>query len=122
MKTKLFKQTFHDKAGHFFRLSLPVAQFESSERWETAEDAALRCDLFKLLLVRRYSLAGNTMFPSLPPERFSDLLAEAGVDRTSTDSLFDALPQSCSDFLQDGGHEELLKHNSNKSAMRRVIS
>lgn len=122
MTKKLFRQVHKSPEGFFFRLTLPVAHFECEERYETAEDSALRCDLFKLYLVRTFKLTGNTMFPSLPPERFSALLAEAGIDRTSSQSLLDALPQSCRDFLLDGGHDELTKNRAGFQDMNRVIS
>lgn len=118
---KLFKQVFKDAAGYFFRLTLPVAQFTSAERYETAEDAALRCDLFKLYLVGKYQLKRSPVFPSLPPSRLSVLLSEAGID-ASPSCLFDALPQSCRDFLLDGGTEALEAHVANRAAMHRVIS
>lgn len=122
MKTKSFKQVYHKPGGHFFRITLPVAVFSAEEQYETAEDAAFRCDLFKLFLVRKYKLSGNVMWPSLPPERFSALLAEAGIDRTSPQSLFDALPTSCKDFMLDGGHGELAKYRDELVKMQRVIS
>lgn len=122
MKTKSFKQVYHKPGGYFFRITLPVAVFSAEEQYETAEDAALRCDLFKLYLVRQFKLGGNVFWPSLHPGRFSELLAEAGIDRTSPKSLFDALPTSCKDFLLDGGHGELTKHRDERSKMQRVIS
>lgn len=122
MKTKIYKQVFQKTGGFHFRITLPVAAFSAEELYPTAEDAALRCDLFKLYLVRKYSLSGNVFWPSLPPDKFSALLAEAGVDRTSPQSLFDALPQSCKDFLLDGGTEALTEYKANLATMQRVIS
>lgn len=118
---KLYKHVHQAPTGYFFRLTLPVAKVTAEERWADPQDAAFACDVFKLYLVKKYQLAGNTMWPSLPPVVFTAMLNDLGADRTSTDSLFDALSQSCRDFLLNSGTEELEQYVSARSTMQRVI-
>lgn len=113
---KLYRQTYKTETGYTFRISLPGHKFTCLETFDTQEDASFAADLFKLLLVKRYRLNGNTMWPSLPAEVFSRLLAETGIDKSSTDDLFSALSASCKDYLLDGGHETLSEFASFQGA------
>lgn len=119
---KQYKQVHQAARGYFFRITLPVAKFQCEERWDHAMDAAFFADVFKHFLVKKYRLTGNTMWPSLPPDIFAKMAAEVGLDRASLDSLTDALPSSCREFLLNGGNEELEKHRDEQRAMRRVVS
>lgn len=115
---KLYRQTHRVGTGYTFRISLPGCKFACLETFDTAEDAAFAADVFKTVLVRKYRLSGNTMWPSLSPEVFSRLIAEVGIDKTKTDDFYTALSQSCRDYLLDGGNQMLLEFMKAQDAIK----
>lgn len=96
-----------------FRLNLPGHRFLSRERFETAEDAAFYADAFKSHIASSYRLTGPTLSRSLDPARFSELLAEVGADPADLKPL---LPESCREYLMDGGHEMLTAYARARTA------
>lgn len=104
---KEFRQVFRMGRGFVFRLALPNCRFVSTEICDTAEDAAFRADLFKRYVTLMYSLTGATLVPSLSPVRFRELMGEAGINPESASDILIALPASCRDYLENGGHETL---------------
>lgn len=104
---KQFRQVFTMGPEYVFRIALPGCRFVSLERFPSAEAAAFRADLFKTYLVAKYSLDGKTMWMSMAPSAFAALLGEAGVNPKNLEDIHYALPQSCKDYLLDGGHETL---------------
>lgn len=115
---KLFKHTIKTGFGYAFRISLPGHKFTCLETFEAEEDAAFAADVFKLVLVRKYGLTGNTMWRSLSPVVFSRLLGEVGIDEAKIDDLYFALPASCKDYLLDGGNQMLLEFSKAQEAKK----
>lgn len=92
---------------YVFRIALPGCKFVSQERYSSAEECAFRADLFKTFLTAKFGLEGNTMWMSMAPSAFALMLGDAGVNPKNLEDLHYILPQSCKDYLLDGGHETL---------------
>lgn len=116
---KLYRQ-IHPVGNRFtFSITLPgFPKFRPEESFETAADAAFYCDVFKLLLVTRYKLTGNTMWNSLTPDAFKTAAYDIGLNLKDPKEVFEALPTSCQNFLLDGGHETLTEFMTNQALIR----
>lgn len=103
---KEHRHVFKMGPRYVFRLALPACRFVS-QSFDTAEDAAFFCDVFKLYLASTYRLTGLTMTRSLAPSRFSVLLGLAGGDAAN---LREVLPPCCIEYLELSGHETLTEY------------
>lgn len=112
---KLFRQIYSAGRGFVFRIALPGHRFISEEVYDTAEEAAFRCDVFKSYLVSTYGLTGNTMWRSLVPSRYLALLAEAGATPADVSVM---LPFSCREYLANIGHEMLTEFSKAQAELK----
>lgn len=104
---KLFRHVYRMGRGHVFRLSLPGHRFVSAEIFETEEQAAFACDVFKSYLSMTFGLTSAALLRSLAPSAYSRLLSETGAEPGDVSAL---LVESCRLYLMDGGHETLTEY------------